>query len=785
MATQAEVLHWQDCILRLQDPISATLLANSGASDAAILEQLLEDAENSTEPALLVFALMTGVTQTEAALDANAAFAQLQFNSYAALGVLNPELGPYEAMGRSLSSLAAFQNQIAGDSPAEVIHDFYILASGGVTPGDAQVNHFLAQYNYFVDIFTDANIPLAQAQQEALGAVVGQIIGVWALQEGSNLDSRFEQFVLDCIEGTANFGGPLPPLDTSVTLFLTDDAGELLQGTPYDDIFAGDTDEIDSSDTLLGYEGFDTADLRFNGSAFTAGEYSVIADSVEYFILGPAGNAGGSNYYFSFEDVVGMERLRLEDFNNGQDLYLFDLQNNVDFYFDDFSTGSYSGAGDVYIYFENGAVGEGATLNLNIFDSYFENFNVYTYGDDFFSELIIEANGNVGEFDLNMDNDLANDDTLTRLVLTGSGDYIYFYDDDGEFDYLEEADFSGFSGDTYLELDSEADLTFTGGSGDDYLDFDSGFDENDDVDGGDGDDTLEVDADEAVNVTGANVQNVEHLRIDGSLTADTVLNNSAGFVDIALQDDTTNDGSPGGTNLVLNGFETVIIEDDQDGLLSIGGVNQVDIIIDDPYDNHHEIDNLEVGEVLDVYIYFAEEQGGQDTYIGILDIETDVIDTDTLTIAGEGDFEVDDVDQDNGDPLQLVDASAFAGEMVWQDFVGEGTDWLIGDLQDMTSSRIENSNYDEEEAEFVLSGADNDWFLYIEDFQAVGAGSRDTLDLGQIATSIADLSFDDLGAGNWEITANGGQFAGTIVLDTDGASLAEIQARIEFDGALG
>ena len=129
------------------------------------------------------------------------------------------------------------------------------------------------------------------------------------------------------------------PLDLGTLFLLTDDAGEILQGTAGDDTFRGDTDEIDASDTLYGDEGYDTADLRILGSGYTAGEYSLIADSVELFILGPAGNVFGGNYYFSFEDVTGMAALRVEDFNNGQDIYLVDLQNNVRFDFEDFGTG--------------------------------------------------------------------------------------------------------------------------------------------------------------------------------------------------------------------------------------------------------------------------------------------------------------------------------------------------------------------------------------------------------------------------------------------------------------
>src|SRR5262245_47114006 len=139
MATVAQVLDWQDDILRARNTATATALANSGLTNAEILNSLLEDAHNSTQPALLVWSIIFGATPSEVELDEQAVNAEAQFNSYVNLGVKNPELGPYEAMGRSLSQTPEFLAQVAGQSVPEVITGFYVRTSNGTVPGSAQI----------------------------------------------------------------------------------------------------------------------------------------------------------------------------------------------------------------------------------------------------------------------------------------------------------------------------------------------------------------------------------------------------------------------------------------------------------------------------------------------------------------------------------------------------------------------------------------------------------------------------------------------------------------------
>ena len=209
MATVAQVLDWQNDILRVQNMATATALASSGLTDTEILNSLLEDAKNSTRPALLVWSLIFGATPSEPKLDEQAVIAEAQFNSYVNLGVLNPELGSYEALGRSLSQTPEFLARVTGQSVPDVITDFYVTASNGAFPGSAQIDHFVDQYSYFVNHWTPV-IGATNAQQQALGAVVGQIIGVFGTQEDSGLDISAENFLLAAVNDAAVFGAPLP-----------------------------------------------------------------------------------------------------------------------------------------------------------------------------------------------------------------------------------------------------------------------------------------------------------------------------------------------------------------------------------------------------------------------------------------------------------------------------------------------------------------------------------------------------------------------------------------------
>jgi hypothetical protein len=783
MATVAEVLLWQDCILRVENNATATALANSGLSDTEILNILLEDAENSTQPGLLVYSLIFGETQSEALLDQHAVFMEAQFNSYVALGVQNPELGPYEAMGRSLSQTAEFLALTAGQSVPEVITDWYIIASNGAFPGDAQINHFVAQYNFFVNIFTAIGIPLVSAQQQALGAVVGQIIGVFAIQEGSSLDARAEAFLLSCITGEAGFGEPLPGVEVGQLFLLQEGGGEIILGTPGDDTFRGQGYEIDASDTIYGEEGFDTADLFIYSDIV----FSINSTDVERFILHDAYGDTNEDYYFDFENVEGMEELYFEDFDNDQYVSAYSIQNNVLLGFEDFA--ELNQGGEAYIYFENDVLGSDATLELVMNEAYVDILNVYTYGADAFTTLDVTAIGgqareHFGEysdcddhfnyFDLDIKvngNDSPDDQTLNTIIVGGAG-YVYMDEVHDEFEDVTLVDGTANTGGFGIDLaDNDQDVEVLGGDGNDYVAFDSGWDGNDYVDLGDGNDTIEVDVDEAIgNLDPTNVQNVEVLRLSGYLDAESTLNNLAGFNTVVLQDYATTN-----YDLQLNGFDDIVIQKDQDDLY-IDGTIVTTFTFDSCYNDYDfYVDTLTFYDGYDITLNLTDD----DVYIDNLDLG-DGTDADAyfLTITGGTNAELFILDIYNHEFLQIIDLSGFSGDFSTDEEWKNDVDFLIGNLDDGSYIYLENSTGEVNELVFGPALTDE---IGVGAFQAgVGGDVLDFFNLG--ATSTLDLDINQVGP-NTVITVAGQsgsvRLNGVTATDLDGAF------NFDFNGIIG
>jgi hypothetical protein len=568
MATVAEVLDWQACILRTTNNATATALANSGLTDDEILNVLLEDAENSTQPALLVYSLMIGVTQSEAGLDANAAFALTQFNAYAAAGVLNPDLGPYEAMGRSLSQEAAFLAQVAGQSPAEVITDFYVLASNGVFPNSAQINHFLAQYDYFVNLFTANGIPQLSAEQQALGAVVGQIIGAFGLQEDSSLDIRAENFLLGCIDGTSDFGGPLPSVvgnDFTLTIgvddFSTSQAGAEFNAPAAGNPPLGTTNTLNTGDSLESTVGDATLNFvavnDFLGNpSFAVGVTmaGIATANIQNLSLGLAGFAG---------DITGLTTVSISGNPFGDvQLGLSGLGLNTALETLNINTGDINLGGDVNIWIESSAFsgGEGLDINLDGVGS-FVDLNV-TGGANFYESVNISSLTSANNIELD-----TNAATIATITVDGdqdleaSGSALFM-------DTLELFDGSAATGALTAFFGGTGDVTVEGGSNDDHFTFGSGngavtvngndgddtftfltnafsgptFGPEDLADGGAGDNTLQLQADEgtllAVGVGASiiNIQTIVHFEVPvgstGLLTVDMSESGSANVLEL-------------------------------------------------------------------------------------------------------------------------------------------------------------------------------------------------------------------------------------------------------------
>lgn len=75
---------------------------------SSLINALITQADDSTVPSLIVSDFITGMTPTSAHLNSLAHFSQLQWNYYSSMGVLDPDIGPYEALGLGYSSTPEF-----------------------------------------------------------------------------------------------------------------------------------------------------------------------------------------------------------------------------------------------------------------------------------------------------------------------------------------------------------------------------------------------------------------------------------------------------------------------------------------------------------------------------------------------------------------------------------------------------------------------------------------------------------------------------------------------------
>ena len=118
----------------------------------------------------------TGQAPTSSELDAFATFAHWQRDYYAAMGAADPELGCYEALGLAFSETHAFQVRFGGADDSTFITAAYAQAFG-FSAGQAQIEHFQAQLDYFQALYTSAGVSVDAAAIRARGAVVGQMLG--------------------------------------------------------------------------------------------------------------------------------------------------------------------------------------------------------------------------------------------------------------------------------------------------------------------------------------------------------------------------------------------------------------------------------------------------------------------------------------------------------------------------------------------------------------------------------------------------------------------------------
>lgn len=192
---------------------------SSGNSLPEYVERLLDQARTSTIPVLILTDAIEGKVPVEERLDFLADFAQAQFDHYLELKVLDPKLGPYEALGRALSGSAGFHEQSYQKADHELIVNAWIRARSGSEaegPSDAVVEHYLAQLDYFVKLYQGVALSKSEAGSWARGAVYGQIFGAAASDDDNRLFGLARQFLRDAAAGTQRYGLPLQGVPRSL-----------------------------------------------------------------------------------------------------------------------------------------------------------------------------------------------------------------------------------------------------------------------------------------------------------------------------------------------------------------------------------------------------------------------------------------------------------------------------------------------------------------------------------------------------------------------------------------
>jgi hypothetical protein len=219
-----------------------------------------------------------GTTPTQSAYASLVAFGKAQFASYQSMGVGNPSLGPFEALGRAFASDSLTKPFFATKYDKATVSDFVDTAYSGVfgtAPASDAKAALTAQHVYFENLYRGVGIPTGEAALLAKGAVLGQIVGYafadTASAAKSGLDNVVNPIVAKANAGDfSDLGKPLPP-------YLTGNEGAVvivqnevrLTSWPLDpnikEIFVADPDYMGTSlrDFVAGQDKIDLSMIAF------------------------------------------------------------------------------------------------------------------------------------------------------------------------------------------------------------------------------------------------------------------------------------------------------------------------------------------------------------------------------------------------------------------------------------------------------------------------------------------------------------------------------------------
>jgi Ca2+-binding RTX toxin-like protein len=272
MATLADIHTAYRAINRtaLDADAAASVLASihqGPATLATYISDLVQNASSTTGAAVAMLAFVTGKTPTSAHLDALKVEADKQLAYYQNMGVANPGLGPFEAIGKALAAdpTSGFATKFGAMSDADFIAAAYtsVYEQGPVPEATANLQ---GELDYFVDLYIKAGFSPAQASLDAKGAVLGQIIGYAFVDPSaagqSTLDDKVAVFFEKAARGeTEIFDAPLPPVQPepppgppmfSVSKDGADAVTFINAGTEVEVSFDGSEYTLSSSGTVTG-----------------------------------------------------------------------------------------------------------------------------------------------------------------------------------------------------------------------------------------------------------------------------------------------------------------------------------------------------------------------------------------------------------------------------------------------------------------------------------------------------------------------------------------------------
>lgn len=338
MATAAEIQTAYRAIYRTDlNATVAQAIANSGITVDAYVAQQLPQVAATTQAAVAIASFVTGTAPTSAKLDELKVAADAQVASYTALGSSNPQLGAYEAFGRSFATdsttTAGFNTKYGSLSTADFVAVVYAQVYGTQPTAGAAAN-LTAQINYFTNLYTTNGV--ANAALAAKGAVLGQIVGyafTSSASANSTLDNQVQSLLTSAAKGdTTVYSKALPvvvdPGTAGVTITLQAATNEVgltaadpaFRSTGGNDTIngqvAGTLSTIGNATKIDAGAGVDNLKITLDASIGTAGARAYAPDAstvtgVENFFFKSIENAAGNNSV-DLTNVSGVQQVWLD-----------------------------------------------------------------------------------------------------------------------------------------------------------------------------------------------------------------------------------------------------------------------------------------------------------------------------------------------------------------------------------------------------------------------------------------------------------------------------------------